>query len=92
MTWGQPLGLDELMIVNPGLPGDSDTLFLGEDGIYALQRDRPRLQGIGEVFLGDDGMLYQLQGYISSDSPFARKRCGCSRRSHYKPHYKRAIF
>jgi len=35
-------GLDELMIVNPGLP--------------------ERELGLGQVFLGQDGTLYRLEG------------------------------
>jgi hypothetical protein len=37
MRRGQPLGLDELMIVNPGPPNSGD-FFLGEDGtVYQVQ-------------------------------------------------------
>lgn len=63
MTWGQPLGLDELMIVNPGLPG-SGAFFLGEDGtLYQVQGlgEAEELQGQGQFFLGEDGTLYQVQ-------------------------------
>ncbi|MCX7595733.1 MAG: hypothetical protein N2235_18625 [Fischerella sp.] len=68
MTWGQPLGLDELMIVNPGLPG-SGAFFLGEDGtLYQVQGlgEAEELQG-GEFFLGEDGTLYQVQGLGESE-------------------------
>lgn len=57
------LGLDELMIVNPGLPGAE--VFLGEDGAaYQVQgfaggEDAAAMSGF---FLGDDGHLYQVQG------------------------------
>jgi hypothetical protein len=57
----QPLGLDELMIVNPGPPG-ADALFLGQDGtLYqvqglAVEEDRH----LGRLFLGEDGTLYQM--------------------------------
>lgn len=64
MTMGQPLGLDELMIVNPGTPG-ADALFLGEDGaLYQVQGlgEEAEPQGTGEFFLGEDGTLYQRQG------------------------------
>ena len=63
------LGLDELMIVNPG-PAPSDTSWLlGDDG--ALYRVDPlgegttRDSGLGgpealpQFFLGDDGTLYE---------------------------------
>lgn len=91
MTWGQPLGLDELMIVNPGVAGDENNLLLGEDGnLYQLQSDEIDMQGLGEFFLGDDGMLYQLQAYsVPEPSPFSRSldrkcsRCGCGRRSRF---------
>jgi hypothetical protein len=56
MTWGQPLGLDELMIVNPG-PAESSRLYqLQELG----RANEP--QELGQVFLGEDGILYQVQG------------------------------
>jgi hypothetical protein len=64
MTWGQPLGLDELMIVNPGLSG-SGAFFLGEDGtLYQVQGlgKAEELQEQGQFFLGEDGTLYQVQG------------------------------
>jgi hypothetical protein len=62
------LGLDELMIVNPGRPRPDATWLLGDDGgLY-------RIDGVGEgtppglalgdhdvprFFLGDDGTLYE---------------------------------
>jgi hypothetical protein len=64
MRRSQPLGLDELMIVNPGASG-SGAFFLGEDGtLYEVQGlgQGDELQGPGRFFLGEDGTLYQLQG------------------------------
>jgi hypothetical protein len=63
MRRSQPLGLDELMIVNPG-PSDSGAFFLGEDGtLYQVQGvGQEKLPGLGRFFLGEDGMLYQAQG------------------------------
>jgi hypothetical protein len=61
----QQLGLDELMIVNPGSSG-TEGLFLGEDGaLYQLQglSEEEELQGMGQFFLGEDGTLYQVQGF-----------------------------
>jgi len=63
------LGLDELMIVNPGLPPATTTWFLGEDGalyqIRALAEDGTTDAALGDseplpnFFLGDDGTLYE---------------------------------
>jgi hypothetical protein len=63
------LGLDELMIVNPGSPSSDTTWFLGEDGgLYRIDRLGADLSldaalGGGEplpdFFLGDDGTLYE---------------------------------
>ena len=62
MRRSQPLGLDELMIVNPG-PSASAAVFLGEDGtLYQVQGQKEGLQGAGQFFLGEDGTLYQVQG------------------------------
>jgi hypothetical protein len=64
MRRSQPLGLDELMIVNPS-PSDSGTIFLGQDGtLYQVQGlgQGEELQGPGQFFLGEDGTLYQVQG------------------------------
>ena len=61
MKKGQ-LGLDELMIVNPGPPGP-DAFFLGEDGtLYHVRglEAEPEPQGTVEYFLGEDGTLYQV--------------------------------
>lgn len=65
MKKDQSLGLDELMIVNPGLPGAAG-VFLGQDGqLYQIEGfdETPSLQGLaGQVFLGEDNTLYQIQG------------------------------
>ena len=63
------LGLDELMIVNPGDAPSRTSWFLGDDGgLYRLDRpDRGPLGdgSVGEAepvprfFLGDDGTLYE---------------------------------
>jgi hypothetical protein len=68
MKRGQPLGLDELMIVNPGLP-ELRGFFLGANGLlYQLQglghREAP--PGVGQYFLGNNGILYQMQGLGAS--------------------------
>jgi len=67
MRTGRPLGLDELMIVNPG-PPDARTLFLGDDGtLYQVQGRHLGLeqapQGIGQLVLGENGIVYQVQGF-----------------------------
>jgi hypothetical protein len=64
MKQGHQLGLDELMIVNPG-PLGTEGLFLGEDGtLYQVQGlgEEAASHGTGEFFLGEDGTLYQVQG------------------------------
>jgi len=64
MKKAQQLGLDELMIVNPGPPG-TEALLLGEDGtLYQVQGlgEEAEPPGTGEFFLGEDGTLYQVQG------------------------------
>jgi hypothetical protein len=68
------LGLDELVIVNPGSPPPATSWFLGADGgLYriggptASPGGDPRLNeaALGETepvprfFLGDDGILYE---------------------------------
>lgn len=68
MVKGQQLGLDELMIVNPG-PSGSDALFLGDDGtLYQMQGlgEEAEPQQMGEFFLSGDGTLYQVQGLGSN--------------------------
>ena len=57
------LGLDELMIVNPGSGRMSGVLF-GEDGAaYRLQgfSQQGETRGPGRFFLGEDGTLYQAE-------------------------------
>jgi hypothetical protein len=64
MAWGEPLGLDELMIVNPS-PSNTDAYFLSEDGtLYQVQGlgQTEELQGNEQYFLGEDGNLYRVQG------------------------------
>jgi hypothetical protein len=63
------LGLDELLIVNPGLPPPPTTWFLGDDGglyqISPLGADTPGEAALGDpdripaFFLGEDGTLYE---------------------------------
>jgi len=70
MRTGQQLGLDELMIVNPGAPG-LGAFFLGADGnVYQVQglEQADPLQGLGQFFLGDDGTLYRVAGVDLSGS------------------------
>jgi len=63
-------GLNELMIVNPGIPGQEKALslgqlFLGEDGtVYQMQgpEENEPLNGLAEFYLGEDGTLYRLEG------------------------------
>ena len=69
MKKGQPLGLDELMIVNPD-SAQSGAVFLGEDGIlYQVQGlgQADTSGGVGPFFLGEDGTLYQAQGLVSGN-------------------------
>jgi len=64
MRRAQPLGPDELMIVNPG-PSGSGAFSLGEDGtlyrVQGLDQEEERTE-LGQFFLGEDGILYQMQG------------------------------
>jgi len=56
----QPLGLDELMIVNPAPPDD---LLMGDDGtVYQVHGlgGSERRQGFGRLFLGEDGTVYEV--------------------------------
>ena len=65
MRTGMPLGMDEIMIVNPG-PLSPAALFLGEDGVvYQVQGvDEPEERGaLGQFFLGEDGGLYEVQAF-----------------------------
>ena len=64
------LGFDELMIVNPGSPGD-EVMFLGADGsLYQVQgpSEEQTPQGLEQCFLGEDGFLYQMQGFDEGGS------------------------
>lgn len=63
MAWGKPLGLDELMIVNPSSP-EAGAYFLGEDDtLYQVQGlGAAELPASGQYLLGNDGTLYQVQG------------------------------
>jgi hypothetical protein len=62
------LGLEELMIVNPGPPpvAPQRSWFLGEDGVL-YRIDSPDVAGLGgnepvpRYFLGDDGTLYETE-------------------------------
>jgi len=63
MRNAQPLGLEELMIVNPS-PAALGSSFMGEDGtlyqVQGLAQEEER-GGLGQFFLGEDRTLYQLQ-------------------------------
>jgi hypothetical protein len=70
MAWGQPLGLDELMIINPS-PSDTEAYLLGEDGtLYQVEGlgSAEALEDAGQYLLGDDGTLYQIQGFQPTDN------------------------
>ena len=70
MKKDQQLGLDELMIVNPGSSG-AEAMFLSEDGtLYQVQGlgEETAPQGMGQFFLGEDGTLYQMQGFDTGSS------------------------
>jgi hypothetical protein len=58
MRRGQPLGLDELMIVNPGPTGADGRLYQLHGPGYA-----EAMRGLGHFFLGEDGTQYQVQGF-----------------------------
>jgi hypothetical protein len=66
MAKRKPLGMDELMIVNPS-PSGSGAYFLGEDGtlyhIQGLDLDEGEAPA-RSFFLGEDGVLYQGHGRI----------------------------
>ena len=68
------LGLDELIIVNPGTPPGKTSWFLGADGsVYRLEHPRALRHGeaslddttlaghetVPRFFLGDDGVVYE---------------------------------
>ena len=58
--WGQPLGLDELMIVNPS-PAGEDTLYLGEDGAlyqYQSSGETETVRKLGQCIHGNERMPF----------------------------------
>lgn len=65
MTWGKPVGLNELMIINPGLPGRNR---------YVRRRRRHikpvHPMALGDLYLSEDGEAFRV---------VARKQspCGC---------------
>jgi hypothetical protein len=71
-------GMDELMIVNPGLPNKERTLqlgevFLGEDGVlYSLGglHAEELARAFAEFYLGEDGTLYRLERFGPLDQPY----------------------
>ena len=78
MRKDQQLGLDELMIVNPGSSG-TEAAFLGKDGtLYQVQGlgEEEALRGSGQFFLGEDGTLYQVQGFDAGSSTGPAERLG----------------
>jgi hypothetical protein len=75
MTNQTSLGLDELMIVNPGkagATGTDDVILFGEDGrlyqVVGLDSAETMPEST-EFFLGDDGILYQIIGLNSLVEP-----------------------
>jgi hypothetical protein len=78
MNKDQQLGLDELMIVNPGSSG-AEAMFLGEDGtLYQVQGlgEEHQQKGMGQYFLSGDGSLYHVQGFEAGSSPEPAKHSG----------------
>jgi hypothetical protein len=67
MRGDRGLGLDELMIINPG-EGRS-AVFLGEDGVlYRIRRlaeaspaSDHHAEGAPQALLGDDGIVYRVR-------------------------------
>jgi hypothetical protein len=59
------LGLDELMIVNPGQPGAAP-VFLGARGARNRRRGAT---APGPYFLGADGMVYSVRGLGEGEAP-----------------------
>jgi hypothetical protein len=57
-AWGQPLGLDELMIVNPS-PAPVKAATHPDSAANQGHRSAP---AAGQYFLGEDGTLYQTEG------------------------------
>lgn len=66
MTWGQPVGLNELMIINPGLPGQARYVRRRQ----RLRRMRRRLTA-GDLYLSEDGEAFRL--VVKKRAP-----CGCA--------------
>jgi hypothetical protein len=78
MTKKRFSGMDELMIVNPGLPNQERTLqlgqvFLGEDSVLygpgGLQAEESA-GAFAEFYLGEDGTLYRLERFGPLDQPY----------------------
>ena len=65
MRKDRSLGLDELMIVNPG-PTGAEAVFLGQDGLlyalHGLEVGEGPGAALGQLLLDEDGTLYQVQG------------------------------
>jgi hypothetical protein len=58
---GGSLGLDELMIVNPGPPAaEPDSFDQARNGILPLPQE-PDPRRADQFFLGEDGTVYQIQ-------------------------------
>jgi hypothetical protein len=80
MARRKALGLDELMIVNPG-PPDAGAFFFGEDrGVYqvrGLDLDEC-MRAARAFFLGEDGVLYQgrVSDRVTGRGETSRPRLG----------------
>lgn len=74
MSWGEPIGLDELMIINPGLPGQER---------YRHGRARAAQRPIDDsddLYLSDDGEIFRLIAQPSRHRRSARQlSCACRR-------------
>lgn len=74
MNGDRRLGLDELMIINPG--EGRDAVFLGEDGVLYRIRRLPEAspardshtESAPQVLLGDDGIVYRVRSPGSGTS------------------------
>ena len=53
------MGLDELMIVNPGRHGGTAYLLGGDNRLYRIERST-KSDPPSRFFLGDDGTLYEV--------------------------------
>ena len=84
MTWGQPIGLNELMIINPGLP-HRQQFASGRRQLYRRRRSAKR----NGLFLGEDGNIYrasqpaiagrsQQVGHLAGRAGRSRQRLPCS--------------